>query len=285
MQTLLVITSRPEDSKILLKYAIGLARDLQMSVHLMYIQDPNIYPTTMPGTMGNVSVQMQENLELIAANMKKVLKQQVQEIHKELSPDIPVDFSSRVGIVSLIATEISSENEIAAILLEGQEDKDHWSQTPTNMEIIRHVNCPVWIIPYNSVYQKFNEIIYAAGYNEADIATLKKLVLLTGKSSPHITALHISDNLNFEENVKETGFLEMVQAKTGYDKISVKILVEQRHDELAHMINDYAQQVNADLIVIMKENRDFFERIFKSGSAKKIIRHAKLPLLIFHERE
>lgn len=284
MQTLLVITSNPEDSKILLRYATGLAKDLQMSVHLMYVQDPNIYPTTMPGSMGDVTVLLQENMEIIAANMKKVLEQQVREIHKEMSPDIPIDFSSKTGIVSLIASEFISENNIASIILESQEDGNIWSQTSTNMEIVRHVNCPVWIIPYNSVYQPFNEIIYATDYNEADINALKKLILLTGKLSPHITVLHISDDLDFEENVKKTGFLEMVRSKTAYDKMSVKILVEQSRDELAYLINDYAQQINADLIVIMKENRDFFERIFKSGSVKKIIRQAKLPVLIFHER-
>lgn len=68
--------------------------------------------------------------------------------------------------------------------------------------------------------------------------------------SPGITALHITDNYDFEVRIKKAGFQEMVQTRTDHDKISVKSLVDKNGDDMGQLINDYASLIDADLIVV-----------------------------------
>ena len=74
---------------------------------------------------------------------------------------------------------------------------------------------------------------------------------------------------------------DMLQSKTGYQKITVKSLLEKDDENAAQLINEYALNINADLIVILKENRNFLERILSPGSTKKILKEATLPVLVY----
>ena len=130
-------------------------------------------------------------------------------------------------------------------------------------------------------YRPFKKILYATDYNEADITTLKRLVALTKEFSPEITALHITDSKDFEEKTMQKGFKDIVAQETNYDKIHVKTEKESKSTE--EKINDIAIKIKADLIVLLKENKGFIEKIFTSSSTKKVIKKAKLPVLVYHE--
>ncbi len=73
----------------------------------------------------------------------------------------------------------------------------------------------------------------------------------------------------------------MLQTKTGYQNITVKPLVEKDRESEAKLINEYALNIKADLIVVLRENRNFFERILSSDSTKKILKEAQLPVLVY----
>ncbi len=230
------------------------------------------------------TLEVQKSLENLAEHANKTLAKHVEEVVNEISGDVFIDYSSEVGITQFIIEEFVSENKISMVLLENLENKSSWTQNSTNMDIIRYINCPIWVIPHESIYQPFDKIVYATDYNEEDISTLKKLIGLTNKYSPNITALHVTDSSDFEEKVKKNGFLQMVQTKTEYNKITVASLVEKNDEDIAQTINDYAINNEVSLIVILKENRQFLERIFKPSSTKKIIKKSLLPVLVYHEK-
>jgi nucleotide-binding universal stress UspA family protein len=125
-------------------------------------------------------------------------------------------------------------------------------------------------------------VIYATDYNEEDIPTLKELIRLTYFNSPTITALHITENIDFDLRIKNAGFQKMLESQVDYDNIRVKALVEDQGDDMVSLINDYATRENADLIVVLKENRRFLERLFKPSSSEKIIEKANRPVLVYH---
>lgn len=66
---------------------------------------------------------------------------------------------------------------------------------------------------------------------------------------------------------------------------TVKSIIDRGDKSFGEYINDTAVDIQADLIVLLKENRSFLEKIFKASSTAKIIKKARLPLLVFHENE
>jgi len=74
----------------------------------------------------------------------------------------------------------------------------------------------------------------------------------------------------------------MLEHRVGYSKIHVKTLIESDREKTAELLNSYAKRTGADLMVVLKENKGFLERIFKASSSDRIIEESMLPVLVFH---
>lgn len=280
MKTLLAIINEPKKAENFVVYVTHLARDLHMSLHLQYVMETSNFmygPPPVPGF--TTIVQDQENTLLEDA--KQALGEHVREVLREISSGISIEYSAQLGLTTDLVDEYTSDGRAEMVVLEGQEHNSSWSQSASNIDIINNSNSPVWIIPHGAVYDPFREIVYATDYKEEDIPTLKNLIGLTKRFSPTVTALHVTDTIDFQEKVLKTGFNEMLQERTDYQDISVKSMIEESHEDTAMLINEYALKIGADLIVVLKENRSFFERILRPGSAKKIVKEAHLPVLVY----
>jgi nucleotide-binding universal stress UspA family protein len=94
-------------------------------------------------------------------------------------------------------------------------------------------------------------------------------------------ALHISNDDEFEKKLKSEGFAEVLSEKTGYNKVSVKMIADGDGKDAAESLMNKAEKAKADLIVVLKENRNFFERIFKSSFTADLIKKVQLPVLVY----
>ena len=213
------------------------------------------------------------------------MKKYIDEISKEIPSPVFTGFSSEIGMTAIVAEKLVSSKKVDMVLLESRQNDSFWMQTSTNLEVIKILECPVWIIPKKAIYRPFSEIVYATDYNEEDIVNLKELISLFPHLTPNITALHITDSVDFEERVKKEGFNEMLQAKTSYKKLTVKTIYEGKHDEIIHLLNDFALNNKADLLVMLKENKPFLERIFKSSQIEETLKTTHLPVLVYHKNK
>lgn len=285
MKTLLAIVNDPNQSKEFLRYVAGMAINLSGKVKVLNVHTPVNYPYGFASTDGIASVQVQRNLKEIVDETNKKLKEYVNEVSKEFPKPVFDGFSAEIGNVVTVVDELVSSNKVDMVILEGQEDDGFWMQTSSNMDVVRTVPCPVWIIPKGAIYRPFFEIVYATDYKEEDVINLKKLIDFFPQLMPNITALHITDSVDFEDQVKKAGFVEMLQSKTSYKQLTVKAVYQSEDDELIPLLNDLAVKNNADLLVILKENKSFFERIFKSSHTKELLKTTQLPVLVFHEEK
>jgi nucleotide-binding universal stress UspA family protein len=281
METILAIIYEPGKAKSFVRYAARLAQDLQANVQLMYVQEPYDYTLVQPPARSyEFSLQVQKKN---AENGKKKLAEYVRDLAGEISLDVKFKYSAEIGFTSSLIEESVNSNKADFVLLEGQEHKSIWLGPTSNTDVVRQVDSPVWIIPFEASYKKINKIVYVTDYKEEDIPALKNLIRFTSKLSPSITALHITDNEDFEERIKETGFTEELQEKTGYNKLSVKSVNDKKHENLAEIINDYALEMKADMVAVLKENRSFIERVLKADATRKIIKETEMPLLVLKQ--
>lgn len=284
MKSLLAIINEPEKSKGFIRYVASLAADLKLRVHLLFVQSPSNYLRESIDYIGPETHEAQQNLRSQVDQANNYLIGHIKEISREVPDYVSFDHTSKIGDTSSIVNDMKTNNKIDMVVLEGQEKTSLWAQTISAMEIIQNVVCPAWIIPYGAVYKPYTKILYATDYKEEDIQTLTRLISLTKNYSPDITALHVTDNLDFEIRVKKAGFVEMLKENTKYGPISIKNLVNNDQKALAELIVEYALQIKVDLIVILKENKSFLERMFIIDPAKEILEYTNLPVLIFHEK-
>ncbi|NJM15186.1 MAG: universal stress protein [Bacteroidales bacterium] len=236
----------------------------------------------MPGTTALTAAPVDQAFNEIAEMEKEAITRNTEMIRAEFDSPLLMDYSFEIGFPQYIIEEHVVQNKADMVILEGE--SIFWPQKDFNMDVIRSVKCPVWVIPRPVKYKPLKEVVYATDYKEEDISTLKKLIPLTKPFEPNITALHVTDNRDFNEKVTNAGFAKLVRDKTGYDNISIKTIRENGSSNIAELVNDFSLMLGAQLIVVLKENNGFMERLFKSSTTKEIINEARLPVLVYHEQ-
>ncbi|MEA1896908.1 MAG: universal stress protein [Bacteroidota bacterium] len=282
MQTLLTLIKKPDSSEDFMKYSMSFAREMNLNVHLLYVENPIHYPLGVPDLTGAAVAQLQNNLKGKINTGIHTLSDQVTAMMPMIAGKLVVEVSGKIGDEEKIINEMVQSGEAQMVMIESSGKDGFWLKDSSVQEIVRNINCPVWIIPEDTEFQSFNDIIYATDYQEEDIPTLIKLIDLTHLFTPHITALHITDNADFDLRIKNAGFQKMLETKTEYIKITAKALVENTGDDMVSLIHSYADRTGANLIVVLKENRRFLERIFKPSSSEKIIEVSSRPVLVYH---
>lgn len=281
MKTLLALIKHPGKADKFLKYAMGFAGDMDLNLRVMYVEDPAHYPIGSTELSGAVVARMQESLNV---RMKEG-RQQLSSMVSDLTSDVPgwqtVEVDAEAGNDTRIINDLVDEGSIHMVMLSNLDD-DFWYRDTRIGNIAREANCPVWVIPENAEYTPIRKVLYTTDYKEEDIPTMKKLIELTQEQEPEITALHVTEDVDFELRIKNAGFQKMLETKTGYDRITLRAMVPQQGEDAAELVNNYSERIHADLIVVLQENLSFLERLFGQDQASRVLEEANKPVLLYH---
>ncbi|MCB2222490.1 MAG: universal stress protein [Bacteroidetes bacterium] len=284
MKKILVYIHQINEIEHILNYSVHLAKDLEASIDLLHSVELQNFPMGVPSMARQTPNFTQEQLEKLFEDMQATFETEVKKIKSGLQNPPEINFFTRQGISTHVIEDFAKKNAYDYMVVAADEDND-FLVNDRNLDIIKHVRIPVWVIPRSKQYKKVSSIIYATDYNEEDIDTMRKIAELATIYDAHISAIHVTDNLNFSEKVKNSGFKDMITEKVGYRNLEVSTMVQKKKDTLSNTINEYAKMKNGDMIAVLKENKNFFERLFGKSDTKDLISHAKYPVLVFQQKK
>lgn len=286
MNTILVPTRFMEEERNTHLYAVHLARDLGYEVVLQYFIETASYQ--IPQThLGYPPVEITQEL---IENSKKGAEKAFQQFKLDLSntvKDMPkLSLRTDVGYAPIHIHAAAEDTGAGMLILTGKNRKEDKALFLTSLEdeMISQSEIPVWVIPPNARYKRPDKILYATDYQEEDVQTMKQLVDYTRIFDTALTVLHITDDRSFQEKVKQSGFLDQVRKKTGFDRIEFRVLIDVKDKDVASNINHMAESMDADIIVLLKENRGFFSKLFRKSTTRQLVMNTEKPILIFHQK-
>jgi nucleotide-binding universal stress UspA family protein len=285
MKNYIAIINKPDKSDSFIKYVLELGKDMGAHIHFLYIQTPSEYPVADPVAAENIAMQARKNQVEETRSVLKSIESNISDVKKMMLYADKVTLLTDYGTTQRVTQKLAEEYSNVEFIVEADHQQGFWFQTLTSEDVIEGVDCPVWIVPPNTTYKPFRQIVYATDYVKEDVDTLKNLVSTLGESTPEITALHITDNNDFKETIKKVGFIEMLKTLTKYENINVRSVEEKGKEDTAQLINDYAVMVHADLLVVLKKNKNFLTRLFTKSPTKKLAKETHLPLLVFHQKQ
>lgn len=272
--------TRAEDT---LNYSASLGKDLGYGILFLRAIRPEVYDVgthdTMATTVGYAHEQIKADMDTTRENFEKI----IEDLKKSMENAPSMDFTVEVGQSLDIIRDMSLENDVGMLLIDRDSTGYGLLLPETSMEIIRNFEKPVFVKPSDSVYRPFRHIVYGTDYHEEDIKTLNKLVDIAGIFNAKITAVHVSSDTGFQEKLDSEGFKSIVREKAEYSNLDILAIQEEEGKDKQETLNDFAAKAGADLIVLLKENRNFFERIFKQSSTRKLMQLTDKALLVFHE--
>ncbi len=149
-------------------------------------------------------------------------------------------------------------------------------------DIALHSPCPVMIIPPQAEPKKFSKVVYATQFEYEENDILREVFILMNYLGSKLTLLKV--NAEHQPDIQpDNQFLDEIKGEftIGEDEV-----VYRKADSVIDGIEDYCDEVNADLLIMSTRERSFIEEFLINPSVtKKLVVDTHVPLLIYHLRK
>jgi nucleotide-binding universal stress UspA family protein len=269
MKTFLVPTDFSELADRLVRVAKWMAKAEEARLVLMHVHPPIVlleeYPAAVPI---DVDVEVSKNAE-------RMLNQQVDKLVQE-GIDAEALFVEG-SVVDQILAKIQEIKPDRAILGRsghgGFFDRLFGSNA---QDVALNARCPVLVVPDEAEITKLKHIIYATQLEIEETGPLVATFQLADAYDANVTLLkvtapdqpNLSDDKEMLKNIHKT--FKNYQFKT----------VEA--DSVGEGIEQFATEVQADLVVMTTQAHSFLEEIIQPSETKKYVLKAKMPILVLH---
>ena len=271
VQKILVPVDFSEVSFDAFRYALHLADYLNAEIELCHVYHPpyDVAPAATVTTLDSLATVRQQTLEEFRDKALKANNSE-QEVKLELNMGFAADeIIRRSKEVDWIVMGKTGEGGIIRKLFGS-----------VSSQVAKEAHCPTIFIPGGMQFQAFREVLYASDYTSANAHSLQKLANFSTIFSGRLHMVHVHDpeaKNGFElESLKVEKYLKATEVLTDVCRATVSA------KEVWQGLNQYADQNQIDLMVVVTPHRNFWQKIFHKSVSKAVVGHAEKPVMVLH---
>lgn len=279
MKTLLVPTDFSSVSVNALNYAVDMAQAINAGLVLLHVYNVPVSFTDVPVepvntiTIEEVKRSSEERLEELKRNLVAVT-----------SGKIEILTESRLGETVEELQQFCKSVEPMAIVMgsHGTTGLERMIMGSTTLNAIRHLKCPVIVVPPGTTYHGIRKIGLACDFDNVVQSTpveyIKNIVREFGADLYVLNVQSEADAAgNWGEPVMDTAYLDAMleDVKPSYIQLTGKDVVES--------INNFAEKNSLDLVMVIPKKHRFIDSLFHKSQSKELITHAHIPIVSIHE--
>jgi len=274
MKKILLPTDFSDVSDNAIRYAVEIAKLTGASLTLLHVYHVPVVTTDMPVVMPTL-----EDLEKDCLSGLEKIKQEILSHNSGLN----VDCKCECGLVVDEMEDYLKVNSVDLIVV-GTQGAGYLSEKllgSVTTSLIKKVKVPVLIIDREVRYKPIKKIALACDYKEISNATLSSLKEFGKLFNAKIFVVNV---------VREEA--EIIPT-TDEAAVGVKIdhLLEDiehsyhyaQNDDVVEGVNDFVQEHNIDLIVMIPRQHSGFRNLFHEAETKRMAFHTHTPFLSLHE--
>ena len=270
MKNILIATDLKEGSASLVNYGASLAKSIDANIVLFHAYNLPI------GLMEAQVVMM--TAETLEQEVNAKLKTMCDEIKKFMPAHLSVSSDCTLGMAgdSICDSAIMKNADIILMGREPSERLEDKIMGSITAYVIRSAKVPVLVIPPHASFKPMVNIVLACSKSELISDSVYKTV------KHFINAFH--GRLHILDIVR-SGVSEMEHALRESSAISARLesLIPSVHipenESVVEGINHFIDEYHADLLIMLPEKHNFFERLFVEIHTKKVALHNTIPLL------
>ena len=145
-------------------------------------------------------------------------------------------------------------------------------------QVARCAECPVLLIPDGVGFRGFGKVIYASNYHPSEERILPRVVDFIHPFSSTVFFAHI--------NQTKTHRSQGLSAPEGQvfhkNGVTFQLTAIESHD-VVDGLSRFADESDAQLMVMTTTHRNFFEELFHKSATRKMIFNTRIPLMILHD--
>ncbi len=151
------------------------------------------------------------------------------------------------------------------------------------VDVIYNAKVPVLVIPEKMPEKEvhdFSKVLYATNFDEKDFVAIEKLVGILKPFDAKVYCVHVGKEDTSQWNkARLEGMKDILKNKYAEKDFDCRLLVG---NDLLEEIDRFIDEEMIDIISLTTHKRNMISRIFNPSVAKKMVFHAKTPLLVFH---
>lgn len=273
IQKIVVPTDFSETADNALQYALDMARKLDARVSIVHIHNSAMSAPPGPALADNQGLEykqsMLEALKTIPLNQNSVSEGQ----------EFIAETRLIQGFVSEEIQKISDDPETDLIIMgtTGQSGFMEKLFGSISLETARKAKSPVLLVPSRVRFKGFNNIIYASNYHPAEESILPQILSFARSFQPKLHFAHINEHKSNKYFV-QSDYLGQLSSE---DEISFKLITIESENVIKGL-NRYAEEQNADLMILATLQRNFFKQLFHKSITQRMVFNTQIPLLVLH---
>lgn len=279
MQKILVPVDFSKPSEAALNYALHFAQVIGAEIILLHVACAPLPSATNYHLHVGL---LKEEVEKGKAKLDKYINQFSDLTYFDGSGKLKITpiLESEDGIIPSIE-KVSKEQNVFLVVMgtHGMTRAEEILLGSITADIIASKDTPaVLAVPEKANFVKWERIVYAADFSEKDEKVIEILLELASYfPSAKVDYLHIS---NEKERIEDIDRLH--QLKNAFKQIPVSMLDFRfkENDDLDEGIDNYLDNYETSVLVMLTQHRNFFESLWHRSQAKEISFHTEVPLLV-----
>ena len=146
--------------------------------------------------------------------------------------------------------------------------------------IMKNTSIPTLIIPFDSTYRPIKHIVIGVDNDlthlKRDLQPIQSIFLNPEEVSLYLVHVTQKGDLIDKYSLKPT--VDLGPLQTQYKTIDLD-------DSIGESLMDYCEDENADLLIMIHEQRNWLQKLFRKNLSKKGLFELDLPFLVLQEQD
>lgn len=279
MIKILVPTDFSPTAERAFRFAAELASGAKGTIILFHVNETEEIPYTVlaeqnPDYQNYLEIKKLKKLQRLK---KKVISRQMNVIVSTIVSDPPV-------IKNMLSFAKDNRVELIVMGTQGASPLKRAVVGSNASQIVEKSPIPVLVVPEKYEWKDPKEIVFATDYHCEDRPALSFTLSLAKVFNAEVTVLHVNTSVN---EVKEkshcfSNYAYFLQRTFNDSQIRFK---ELKSSNIKESLEHLGDTIPFDLMVMVRRNKKFLEKLFLKSFTKNMACTTKLPLLVVPEEE
>jgi len=269
-------------------YALQIAAKMKADVQLLNVYfDPGVVPFSQLESFSftvnfddvglEVEQETAKKMKAFSEKLKMTLKQ-----HKIRGVNVFYDLVKGSAVPTILAYIKVYKPGLVIMGTRGSELEGFRSFGSVTSKVIKKANIPILAVPKDYPAGNFKtpkRVLYATDLDHSDFWTLSKLASFVKPFDSDIYCVHVSEEIEKQEEVYMHKVKAFVTDTLGLDKLECGLL-ECLDPQLG--LEDFIKEKQIDLVAMTTHHQSLISRFYTPSVTQKFLFQTTIPLLVFH---
>ncbi len=272
MPTILVPTDLRSDTDIALSVAADIARQNGASLVLMHSVVQPMRPPVYTGTISTAPDDVVRRYYDARAEAEKAMASLVSaEKYSDISIT-QVLVENGEGLIEEVTTR---KADLIVMHTRGSSGWEQYLLGSNAEDIVRHATCPVLVVREPVAHFRPDRAVLALDLDERMKTHYEFPFALGNATAPHYLYVMTPSNSRVPDGVRD--WVQSFAAERGIEKYELAI---RESGSVPEGIAQYAEEIEADLVVLFTHGHKGLQRLFSGSVAEDVLNHSKVPVLV-----